>query len=455
MGSIEDPIPSSILIIGSGVFGLSTAYALSQRAQYAHTKITVVDRSTFPAPDAASIDASRIVRADYSDYHYSALCIEAQKLWRQEWGAEGRYHENGLVIAVNSAEDAEAGGKREEMQREMMANLKRLGLSIGKRKDGADVSLLEDRNAMIDIADGFNGAAGDAGYCNWTSGWTDAEAAMKYLEAMTRATGQVEFKNAEVESLLFDHSSSAVRGAELTDGSKIDAELVILAAGAWTPKFIDLRGVASASGQVLAYMDITAEEQAQLEHNPTMLNGSNGMFIIPPREQVLKVARHGYGYANFKKIPHPEISDSGEEIEVSLPWTRMDDPHLNIPKEGSDACRDFLAQCIPHMAERPWSYTRICWYSDTPKGDWLVDYHPKWKNLVVATGGSGHAYKFLPVVGERIADVVIRETRDDLGRALQEKWRWPKERSSSDHIWTNDWRGGRKGMLLDEEMARK
>lgn len=42
---------SKIIIVGGGCFGLSTAYALSLKNQY---QITVFDRQTIPAPDAAS-----------------------------------------------------------------------------------------------------------------------------------------------------------------------------------------------------------------------------------------------------------------------------------------------------------------------------------------------------------------------------------------------------------------
>src|ERR1700722_3080890 len=98
------PPPSSILIIGSGVFGLSTAYSLSQNPLYAHTALSVLDRSPFPAPDASSIDSSRIVRADYSDPAYATLAASAQRAWRDASpGAlgEGRYSESGLVIVAN------------------------------------------------------------------------------------------------------------------------------------------------------------------------------------------------------------------------------------------------------------------------------------------------------------------------------------------------------------------
>jgi sarcosine oxidase/L-pipecolate oxidase len=66
-------IPSSILIIGSGVFGLATADALCQRPEYNDTKIVVIDRLPFPAPDGASVcmDCIRVSDNNYMlcSYH--------------------------------------------------------------------------------------------------------------------------------------------------------------------------------------------------------------------------------------------------------------------------------------------------------------------------------------------------------------------------------------------------
>lgn len=448
---MAESIPSSILIVGSGVFGLGTAYALTQREEYKNTKITVLDRSGFPAPDAASVDSSRIIRADYTDYYYSALCMESLKEWRGEWGQEGRYHEPGLAVLIEDKK-LDKGGK-DAMQREMRENLKKQGLSIGNKEDGGQITVLDDEAAVQAIAPSVPNAAGQSGYVNWTSGWADAEAGMRYLHKKVVATGRVELRKAEVKTLIFDHANGAVPGVELESGERIMADLTVLATGAWSPKFIDLRGRASASGQIVTYIDITQEEEDRLKDNPVLLNFSNGMFIIPPRHRSLKIARHGYGYANFQSIPHPEHPESGN-ITVSLPKTKHDDPLMEIPQEGQDACRNFLAECIPEFANRPWTHTRICWYTDTPKADWIIDYHPKYKGLFVATGGSGHGYKFVPKIGERIVDVMKGQPRDSLGSALLEKWKWPKEKYHSEHIWTDDWRGGRKGMILDEEFRR-
>jgi glycine/D-amino acid oxidase-like deaminating enzyme len=66
--------PESILIVGSGLFGLSTAWSLTKRPFFDRTAITVVDDANgqFPPEDAASVDSSRIVRADYADQGQTA-----------------------------------------------------------------------------------------------------------------------------------------------------------------------------------------------------------------------------------------------------------------------------------------------------------------------------------------------------------------------------------------------
>lgn len=39
------------------------------------------------------------------------------------------------------------------------------------------------------------------------------------------------------------------------------------------------------------------------------------------------------------------------------------------------------------------AYTRMCWYSDTPDGNFVIDYAPQYPSLLIASGGAGHAFK--------------------------------------------------------------
>jgi sarcosine oxidase/L-pipecolate oxidase len=194
------------------------------------------------------------------------------------------------------------------------------------------------------------------------------------------------------------------------------------------------------------YLTLTAAEQERLGRMPVLMNVSSGLFIIPPSNRLLKVARHAYGYSNPVTIPDPD--GSGTSITVSLPRTSYNDPHLVVPPEGERACRAALREMIPELGDRPFEKGRICWYTDTPTEDFLITYHPKWEGLFLATGGSGHGYKFLPVIGERIVDCV----EGNCPVEFRDKWAWP-ERIDGEAIPEDGRRGGKWGMVLEEEMG--
>jgi sarcosine oxidase/L-pipecolate oxidase len=106
---------------------------------------------------------------------------------------------------------------------------------------------------------------------------------------------------------------------------------------------------------------------------------------------------------------------------------------------------------LPSLHNRPFSKTRLCWYSDTPTGDFLIDYHPHWRNLFVATGDSGHAFKFLPVIGDKIAACIARDRPVE----FKGKWEWKAtDGPVGEEVVTEDGtRSGTRGVLLDDALA--
>ncbi|KAK3303314.1 putative fructosyl amino acid protein [Chaetomium strumarium] len=488
MGSLSSPSPSSlpssstfsppssILIIGSGVFGLGTALALARRDAFARCSITVVDRSdpsqpgaTFPSPDAASVDTSRIIRADYADPAYAALADEAQAEWRKQdkptdLGAEGRYSEAGLLLVGDVAPPAPAAGPAGEglkpkltgmdYARKSWANV--LSLASKDSQLAARVRELPNPDAIRDAL-GTGGSTGSWGYINHNSGWANAAASMAYLLGQVRRTERVNFVTGTVISL--EHSENTVTGARLDDGRVLSADLVMVAAGAWTGGLVDLAGQAVATGQVLGYLDLTEAEQEKLAKMPVVLNLSTGLFVIPPKDRVLKIARHAYGYINPVTLgtapPLPLSPGLPPHPSVSLPRTSVTDPSLSIPAEGAADLRRALREMIPwpELHDRPFSKTRLCWYSDTATADFLIDYHPNWKGLFVATGDSGHAFKLLPVIGEKIADCIVGSCPPE----FKGKWEWKAKTAASPGItlFTEDGsRGGKPGLVLADELAK-
>lgn len=315
---------------------------------------------------------------------------------------------------------------------------------------GCDVQALDSGEEIGKLL-GTGGTGGESGYVNWGSGWVDNGRAMEGVMASTirgaRERGGVVFRRAKVRHLLFeDGQRELVLGARLEDGDVIRADLTIVAAGAWSGTMVDLSGRAEARGQVIAYVPVTEQEKDRLKDKPVLLNLSTGMFVMPPVQDAntgewgLKIARHSYGYGN-----PTSVSPEGKLITTSVPSPRFSP----IPDEGERDCRAFLQQTIPWLGKRPFSSTRICWYTDTPTGDFLISYHPVYEGLFLAIGGSGHGFKFLPVLGEN----VVAAIEGRLDEELAELWKW-REKAEPFTGTEDGSRGGKRGLILEEEWKK-
>lgn len=307
---------------------------------------------TIPNPEGSSVDTSRIVRADYASAAYSKLAATTISHWRNTaWGHEGRYTQNGLLLVY-----PDSSANAQEYAYKSYNNVKQLeGKNVEFLPSKTDVRKLVPAYDQLDVA---------GGYVNWGSGWSDAAAGIRFAKEQLDRENKVLFRTGDVERVLYDTSTQKpqARGVVLKNGSTIPADLVILATGAWTGKLVDLRGRAVATGQAIAYMRISDDEQRQLEHLPTLLNFATGIFIIPPRNNILKIARHAYGYRNptTVPIPGPTSSSSGHTMQISLP-----EKGVPIPLEAEVAFREALTQLLPRFKDRPFIDTRVCWYTDT------------------------------------------------------------------------------------------
>ena len=82
-----------------------------------------------------------------------------------------------------------------------------------------------------------------------------------------------------------------------------------------------------------------------------------------------------------------------------------DDSRDLMPSEVA-RCREFLQESLPTLADAPLVKGRLCLYCDTWDGGFWIGRDPNREGLVVAAGGSGHGFKFAPVMGGVIADAV-------------------------------------------------
>jgi glycine/D-amino acid oxidase-like deaminating enzyme len=83
-----------------------------------------------------------------------------------------------------------------------------------------------------------------------------------------------------------------------------------------------------------------------------------------------------------------------------------DDLDRRIHADEIERMRDYLSTRIPTL---PGRYLRglACTYTTTPDENFLLAAHPEYPQVTLAAGFSGHGFKFVPVIGEIIADLVI------------------------------------------------
>ncbi|KAF8995386.1 FAD dependent oxidoreductase [Cyathus striatus] len=383
----------TIVIIGAGCFGLSTAYHLLKRG---YTDVTVLESSpVLPAPDAASNDINRIVRSSYNDVFYTHLARDAIAAWKNKEEWEDTYHESG-VIALGIS-DSDTGPYSD-------ASL------VNDIAAGARVQILDNAEDIRSIfPPGLNKNRpvfqNKSGFLNRDGGWANAGKGVSMLiRKVTELNGKVLPGKLVAKLIKEDGRTVAI---ECSDGSIFKSSTVIIATGAWTPSAfpgLDLGGQCIATGQCVAMIQLTEEEAKLYESMPVVLDFSSGFYIFPPNEHnIIKMAVHAVGYTHTVD-------------GTSKPRTVVTDPErgLFIPKSNLLAMRQHLEEIYPEFSKKAFVGTRLCWYNDSPDGDWIIGRHPIDPSIIIATAGSGHAYKFLPVIGCIVADLFEGKLAEEL-----------------------------------------
>ncbi|WP_319941511.1 FAD-dependent oxidoreductase [Metabacillus sediminilitoris] len=70
----------------------------------------------------------------------------------------------------------------------------------------------------------------------------------------------------------------------------------------------------------------------------------------------------------------------------------------------------FLNQYIPDIGQL--KYGKTCMYTLTPDEKFIIDLHPKYSNVAIAAGFSGHGFKFSSAVGQALSNLIISGRND-------------------------------------------
>ncbi|KAF9039442.1 FAD dependent oxidoreductase [Hymenopellis radicata] len=373
----------SILVIGAGCFGISTAYHLLKRG---FTDVTVLDRTeTLPPVDGSSNDFNRIVRSSYYDPFYSKLAQDAIASWKDRDLFGDSYHESGVLV-LGEKDDPHAYAQHAYKN----------DLAIGQRtkelKDGEEIRLQFPSTVIADVGAFEN----TSGYINLDNGWAHAAQGVAALTARAAELGGKVIPGKPVSQLLKEGGKTA--GVQCKDGSVFKAKYTVIATGAWTAStFPELNtGAFVATGQCVTMVQLTPEEGDAYRDVPVVLHFESGFYCFPPSaDNLVKMAIHSRGYTHTQS-------------DISTPRTVISngDDGLRIPKADVQELRACFKKMYPELAKKPFVRTRLCWYTDTADGDWIIGPHPSDPSLIFATAGNGHAYKFLPVLGRLVADSI-------------------------------------------------
>ena len=370
----------SIVVVGAGVFGLTAAWELRTRGW----TVDVIDAGPVPRPAAASTDISKVIRMDYgADDFYTAWAEEALAGW-DRWNAKwGRafYHEDGFLLL--SRKRLQPG----DFEHDSLTTIARRGHEL-LRLDG---DVLEKRFPA------WSPQQYPDGYFNPRAGWAESGAAMARIAGEARAAGVT--IAADVRFVALVERGGRVTGVR-TDRGERHADVVLVAAGAWTPWLLpDLDSVMWTTGQPVVHFDAGTSPRWRAPQFPVWAAdiARTGWYGFPALgDGTLKIGHHGNG-----RRVHP------------------DDDRAVLPEEV-ERFRVFLRGNLPDLADAPIQSTRLCLYCDTFDGDFWIDRDPARAGLVVAAGDSGHGFKFAPVLGALIADIV--EAKPNV-RADRFRWR--------------------------------
>ena len=373
-------------MVGAGTFGLAATLELRRRGW----EVLLLDQGEIPHPLAASTDISKVCRMEYGpDEDYMAWMEKARHGWlewnrrRRAAGKDPLYHETGvLMMCLDPMQPGAFEAESYRLLRQRRHRPERIG----------GTALVERFPAWSPhFVDGFYHPAG---------GFAESGRVIRALAREALEQGVAVRPGTPIERL-------AVAGGRVTgvatSGGVHGCDQVVLATGSWTGRILpELEGQLQRSYHPVWHLAPEPAENFTAERFPTFTAdvARTGFYGFPlhPAEKVVKIGHHGLGLS-----PPP-----GGDLTVPEPKTRK--------------LRAFLGKHFPQLAAAPVVATRLCPYCDTADEDFWIANDPERRGLTVASGGSGHGFKFVPVLGPMIADTV-----EGKEHRLSHKFRWRPE----------------------------
>jgi sarcosine oxidase len=323
---------ADVVIVGGGLLGLSTAWALRGRRE-----VVVLERDSIGHARGGSHGPTRIFRLGYADPRYVAMAQRAAERWRELEAATG-------VKLLNPTPQLSFGADAEAVLAALV---------------GAGVPAERIKAAAIEARFPAFAGRGDA-VLETTSAVIAADRTLATLRAHAGAEVR---ERVEVTRLDAHHVETA--------SGIIEAQAVVVCAGPWTRSLV--AGVPTTA---------TMEHVGYLRTGPGL-----PIFIDFTEPAVYGLPTPG---SDLYKIA---VHHGGGEIDP--------DAEFRPDRAAVAALEDAIARWLPR-AELV--QVDVCPYDNTADEHFIVE---RVAGVVVGAGTSGHAFKFGPLLGEQLGQLVL------------------------------------------------
>ncbi|WP_280269520.1 N-methyl-L-tryptophan oxidase [Nocardia wallacei] len=356
-----------VIVIGLGGMGSAAAYHLAARGQ----RVLGLEKYTAGHARGSSHGGSRIIRQSYfEDPAYVPLLLRSYELWEQLAADSERevYRLTGGLYLGPPECPTVAGSVRAALEWSLPHEL----------LDAAEV-----RRRFPN----FTPAPSDIAIYEPNGGFARPEETVQaHIGLALRSGATLSFGEAVLDWAETD-SGVAVTTARAT----YRADQLIVCPGAWAPELLAQFGI-----------PITVERQVQYWLEP-----SGG--TAPFEEQPVYICENDSGMQiyGFPAIDGPSGGVKTAFFRKGIACTPDTIDRVVHPQEIREM-RERVTQLLPGL-DGPAVHTATCMYANTPDHHFVVARHPDRARVTIACGFSGHGFKFVPVIGEILADLAIGE----------------------------------------------
>ena len=357
------PTPD-LVVVGAGVLGSWTALA----AQRAGLRTVLVDAYGVAHSRATSGDETRIIRASHGDdVLYTRWSRDALDAWRRfaDESGETLFVGAGALWFAHREDGFEAASER---------TLRAEGIPV-ERLEPAEVATRWPQVAVDDLA--FALHEPEAGLLMARRG------VAAVVRAFVAAGGRFELADVRPDG----GADGRLDRVVTADGGTLAAGAFVFACGPWLPRLFPslVGGLIRVTKQDVVFLGPGAGDGGfAAEWLPCWVDYDASFYGVPAVDgRGPKVAPDRYG---------PVFDPSDGERIVDPDTVRL--------------ARRYLSLRFPGLARQPVVETRVCQYETTPDTHFIIDHHPGLANAWIVGGGSGHAFKHGPVIGDLVAGLV-------------------------------------------------